>query len=82
MNPVELKQRFGDQLVFWGGGIDCQHTLPFGTPDDVRQEVRQRIENFRAGGGWVWNTMHNVQPLVPVENVLAMYETVQEYRDY
>jgi hypothetical protein len=82
MDPAELKQRFGNQLVFWGGGVDTQKTLPFGTPDDVRQEVRARIEDFRAGGGWIFNTIHNVLPNVPVENLLAMYETFYELKNY
>jgi hypothetical protein len=82
MDPPVLKAKFGDKLVFWGGGVDTQKTLPFGTPDDVRAEVRQRIRDFAAGGGWIFNTVHNVQPLVPVQNLLAMYETIQECRAY
>jgi uroporphyrinogen-III decarboxylase len=68
--------------VFWGGGVDTQQTLPFGTPDNVRQEVRARIEDFRTGGGWIFNTVHNVLPNVPVENLLAMYEIFQELKNY
>jgi hypothetical protein len=82
MDPPVLKAEFGNSLAFWGGGVDTQHTLPFGTPDDVRAEVRQRIRDLAAGGGWVFNTVHNVQPLVPVENLLAMYETIREYGTY
>jgi hypothetical protein len=82
MDPVRLKQQFGDRITFWGGGVDTQRTLPFGTPDEVRAEVRQRLQVFGAGGGFVFNTIHNVQPLSPVENVLAMYETVREYGVY
>lgn len=78
MNPVELKQVYGDRLVFWGGGVDTQRTLPFGTPDEVRREVRERIKILGPGGGFVFNTIHNVQSGTPVENVLAMYETVKE----
>lgn len=78
MDPVRLKQDFGDQLVFWGGGVDTQKTLPFGTPEEVREEVRQRLRDFAPGGGYVFTSVHNVQPLVPVENLLAMYETFQE----
>jgi len=81
MNPRELKSKFGDQLVFWGGGVDTQKTLPFGTPEEVREEVRQRVIDFAAGGGWIFNTVHNVQPLVPVENLLAMYDTIRECRE-
>ena len=69
-------------VTFWGGGVDTQHTLPFGTPDDVRREVRERIEIFAPGGGFVFNTIHNIQARVPVENLLALFETVREYRSY
>ena len=78
MDPRELKKEFGDRLTFWGGGVDTQRTLPFGTPDEVRAEVRERLEIFGAGGGFVFNTTHNVQARVPIENVIAMYETVRE----
>jgi hypothetical protein len=82
MDPTELKRRFGDRISFWGGGVDTQRTLPFGTPDEVRRQVRERIEIFGQGGGFVFNTIHNVQARVPVENLLAMYETVREYGVY
>ena len=82
MEPAELKRRFGDKITFWGGGVDTQRTLPFGTADEVRSEVRDRIRVFGPGGGFVFNTIHNVQSQTPVENVLAMYETVQEYGHY
>lgn len=82
MDPAELKRRFGDRITFWGGGVDTQRTLPFGTADEVRSEVRQRIRIFGPGGGFVFNTIHNVQARVPVDNVLALYETVREYGRY
>ncbi len=82
MDPRELKARFGDRLTFWGGGVDTQRTLPFGTPEEVRAEVRERIRTFGPGGGFVFNTVHNVQARVPVENLLAMYETVREAGHY
>lgn len=78
MDPADLKRRFGDRITFWGGGVDTQRTLPFGTPDEVRREVRQRIKTFGVGGAYVFNAVHNIQALVPVENVLAMYETAKE----
>jgi hypothetical protein len=77
MAPEELKQEFGDRVTFWGGGVDTQKTLPFGTVEEVRQEVCARLKTFGKGGGYVFNTIHNVQARVPIENVLAMYETVR-----
>jgi hypothetical protein len=79
MIPTELKHDFGDRVTFWGGGVDTQRTLPFGSPDEVRTEVRERLQIFSAGGGYVFNTTHNVQARVPVENVLAMYDTVRDF---
>jgi hypothetical protein len=90
LNPVQcsakgmdarvLKQHYGDQLVFWGGGVDTQRTLPFGKPQEVRDQVRERIEIFGPGGGFVFCTIHNIQANTPIQNVLAMFEVVQEYR--
>ena len=82
MDPRVLKSKYGDKITFWGGGIDTQKTLPFGTPEQVRREVMERIRIFAPGGGFVFNTIHNVQPRTPVENLLAMYEAVQKYRKY
>ncbi len=77
MDPQTLKDRFGDKITFWGGGIDTQKTLPFGTPDEVRKQVRERIEIFGRNGGFVFNTVHNVQAGTPAENLVAMYEAVR-----
>jgi hypothetical protein len=82
MDPTVLKTRFGDQVTFWGGGVDTQKALPFGTPDDVRTQVRERLQIFGKGGGFVFNPVHNVQAQVPIENLLAMYETVRDYGRY
>jgi hypothetical protein len=82
MAAEELKAEFGSQVTFWGGGVDTQHTLPFATADEVRSQVRQRLETFGKGGGFVFNTTHNVQAGVPIENVVAMYETVREFGGY
>jgi uroporphyrinogen-III decarboxylase len=82
MSPVDLKAKFGDRITFWGGGVDTPHTLPFGTPDEVRAQVRERMRIFGKGGGFVFNPIHNVQAGVPVENLLAMYETVREHGSY
>ena len=80
MEPKMLKQQYGAALTFWGGGVDTQQTLPFGTPQQVRDQVRERVDVFAPGGGFVFSAIHNVQALTPVENVLAMLETVKEYR--
>jgi hypothetical protein len=82
MDPAELKRRFGERVTFWGGGVDTQHTLPTGSPEEVRAQVRERIKIFGPRGGFVFNTIHNVQPKTPLQNVLAMYETVREYGRY
>ena len=82
MDPRVLKQRYGDRVVFWGGGVDTQRTLPFDTPEDVRREVKERLEILGQGGGLVFNPIHNVQANTPVENLVAMFEAVQEYGAY
>jgi len=82
MDPAELKAEFGDRIVFWGGGVDTQHTLPFGTVGEVREEVHERITTFGPGGGFVFNTVHNVQAGTPVENLVAMYEALREQGHY
>jgi hypothetical protein len=82
MDPRQLKSEFGEEIAFWGGGVDTQNTLPFGSANEVRAEVMERIAIFAPGGGFIFNTIHNVQPQVPVENVLAMYKTVHEYGNY
>jgi hypothetical protein len=79
MDPVQLKQRYGDRIVFWGGGVDTQQVLPFGTPAQVRAQVLERCEVFSAHGGFVFNTIHNIQAQTPVENVVAMIDAVREF---
>lgn len=73
MDPQFLKEKFGDKIVFWGGGVDTQHTLPFGTSAEVKEEVRRRISIFGSGGGFVFNPVHNIQSGVPPENVVSAY---------
>jgi len=80
MDPVRLKKEFGNDLVFWGGGVDTQKTLPFGTPDEVYKEVTERIEIFRENSGFVFTSIHNVQSNVPVENLLAMFKAINDAR--
>jgi len=82
MDPGDLKATFGDRIAFWGAGVDTQHTLPFGTPEQVRAEVAERIATFGPGGGFVFNTIHNIQAGVPVENLMAMFEALKEYGGY
>lgn len=78
MQPEGLKEKYGDRITFWGGCVDTQKTLPFGTPDEVRQEARERLRTFSVGGGYVFNATHNVQAGAPVENILAMFEALRE----
>jgi uroporphyrinogen decarboxylase len=82
MDPAELKREFGRDLTFWGGGCDTQNVLTFGTPDDVEREVRQRIAALAPGGGFVFNQIHIIQPQVPAENILRMFEAVLRYGTY
>ena len=86
LNPVQcsaegmeaegLKNKYGDQLIFWGGGVDTQKTLPFGTPAQVKREVEERCHTLGRGGGFVFAAIHNIQPQTPVENLLAMFEVL------
>jgi uroporphyrinogen-III decarboxylase len=79
MDPHMLKEKYGDKLVFWGGGVDTQHTLPFGTPDQVREEVRERLDIFSRGGGYVFNTIHNIVGNTPVDNLMALLEAFRTF---
>jgi hypothetical protein len=78
MEPQYLKNHHGDDFVFWGGAVDAQHTLPFGTAEQVGREVRENVRTFMPGGGYVFNNVHNIQAGVPVDNILAMFRAVQE----
>jgi len=79
MEPVQLKKDFGNDIVFWGGGVDTQHILPSGTIREVKDDVRKNIETLAPGGGFVFSTVHNIQAEVPPENILAMWEALMEY---
>jgi hypothetical protein len=79
MEPRTLKQRYGDRLVFFGGGVNTQQTLPFGTPAEVRAEVLERCGIFAKGGGYIFNAIHCVQANTPVQNVVAMVDAVKEF---
>ncbi len=76
MDPEQLAERYGGRIVFWGGGVDTQQTLPFGTPDEVRRQVAERVEIFSRKNGYIFNTIHNIQCNTPTENVLAMFEAL------
>ena len=77
MDARRLKDEFGDRLVFWGGSLDCQKTLPFGTPEEVAHEVEEHVRVFSPGGGYVFTSVHNIQAKVPPENVIAMFDTAR-----
>ena len=80
MDAARLKAEFGDRVTFWGGGIDTQKTLPFGSPAEIRQQVKERMELFGKDGGFVFNAIHNIQASTPQENLVSLVEAIQEYR--
>lgn len=82
MDPRDLKAEFGDRLVFWGGGIDTQHVLSVASPEGVREHVRQNLEAFKPGGGYVFNSVHNIQAGVPPENIVALFDAAYEHGFY
>jgi uroporphyrinogen decarboxylase len=80
MQPERLKKEFGADVTFWGGGADTRSVLNLGTPEQVKDNVRASIETLSPGGGFVFNTIHNILPDVPPQNIIAMFEAVDEYR--
>lgn len=82
MDPKQLKALYGKDLVFWGGGIDSQRILPFASPQQIRNEVKKNLDIFKPGGGYVFNNVHNIQPGVPPENIIALYEAAYEFGSY
>jgi hypothetical protein len=82
MDPRVLKERFGGRIVFWGAGIDTQHTLPFASPEEVAAEVRERIRIFAPGGGFVFNPIHNIQQGTPPANITAAYDAARAAGTY
>jgi uroporphyrinogen decarboxylase len=82
MDSGELKKEFGSELCFWGGGVDTQHMLPYGSVAEVKDEVKRRIDDLAPGGGFVFAAVHNIQPDVPPENIRAMWEAFGEHCDY
>jgi uroporphyrinogen decarboxylase len=81
MDPVRLKQEFGKDIVFWGA-IDTQRVLPFGTKDEVKQEVHNQIQALATGGGYILAPCHNIQALTPAENVITMFQAALEFGTY
>jgi uroporphyrinogen decarboxylase len=79
MDPARLKREFGRDIAFWGGGCDSQRVLPFGTSQEVADEVKRRIDQLAPGGGFVFSHIHNMQPETPVENIVAFYEAARRF---
>jgi len=79
MDPRFLKKEFGKDCTFWGGGIETVGTLNTGTPEKIREQVLERLEIFSKGGGFVFNTVHNILPDVPPENIIAMFNAIKEF---
>ena len=78
MEPERLKRRYGERLSFWGGGVETQTTLPFGSVDEVRKEVEERIRLFGQGGGYVFATIHNIQSDISPEKITAVFDTARQ----
>eukprot|EP01008_Symbiontida_sp_HLA12_P000604 NODE_1601_length_577_cov_213.709251_g1587_i0.p1 GENE.NODE_1601_length_577_cov_213.709251_g1587_i0~~NODE_1601_length_577_cov_213.709251_g1587_i0.p1 ORF type:complete len:168 (-),score=38.63 NODE_1601_length_577_cov_213.709251_g1587_i0:72-545(-) len=81
MDPATLKAEFGDKMVFWGGGCNTHRTLPFGTPEQVKENVKENCAIFNPGGGFVFQQVHNILHDVPPENIIAMYDALRELRE-
>lgn len=79
MDPQRIKNVHGDRLSFWGGGVETQTTLPFGTVDDIRREVCERITVLGKGGGYVFAPIHNIQADIPPEKILAVFDTARQF---
>jgi uroporphyrinogen decarboxylase len=82
MDTAVLKKKYGRRLSFWGGGCDTQRVLPFGSTSEVRAEVRRRIRDLAPGGGFVFNPVHNIQPQVPADNIVALFDAAREFGRY
>ncbi|QGY43522.1 methyltransferase [Maribellus comscasis] len=79
MDPKKLKEKYGNNIIFWGGGVDTQKILPFGKPEEVRKHVLQNCEILNKNGGFIFNTVHNTQANVPAENIVAMLDAIREF---
>lgn len=81
MEPEKLKNEFGKDITFWGGGVDTRRILNHGTPEQVKDDVKRRLDIFMPGGGYIFNPIHNILPDVPAANIIAMFEAVSEYNE-
>jgi uroporphyrinogen decarboxylase len=79
MEPYKLKKDFGKDIVFWGGGVDTQKILAYGTEEQVKEDVKKNIEALSSGGGFVFATVHNIQSEVPPQNIVAMCESLKKF---
>ncbi|MBA7577669.1 Uroporphyrinogen decarboxylase [subsurface metagenome] len=79
MEPALLKSEFGKDITFWGGGVDTRNVLNNATPQEIKDHVKYNLEIFSKGGGFVFNTVHNIMPDVPPQNIMAMFEAVHEF---
>jgi len=81
MDPAHLKNTYGDRITFWGGGVDTQKVLSFGSPAEVKKQVTENMRIFGKNGGFIFNTVHNVQANVPIENLVAMFDAIHEFNN-
>ena len=81
MAPAHLKKTYGDRITFWGGGVDTQQVLSFGTPENVEHQVMDNLKIFSKNGGFIFNTVHNIQANVPVENMVSMFDTIRRFNN-
>ena len=81
MIPKKLKKEFGKHLTFWGGGVDTQKVLAFGSPKEVKEQVEEMISIFSPGGGFIFSAVHNIQKNVPLENLITLIDTLNKFRN-
>ena len=81
MDAKQLKDTYGDKIVFWGGGVDTQAVLPQGTPEEVEAQVKERLDILSKGGGYVFNTIHNIVGDTRAENIWAAFKAVHDYNE-
>ena len=82
MDPKELKEEYGDDITFWGGGADTRNVINRKNPKEVEKHVQELLEIFSPGGGFVWSTIHNILPDVPPQNIVAMFDAIRKYHEY